>query len=72
MWDWVKQTSRAAIDSTTRMLKKLEAPELKMEDTQDQQLRIMPEGKAAGYDPYEQANKPGPSSGRKPDRFGRK
>ena len=68
MWDWVKQTSRAAIDSTSRLLKKLEAPELKIENTQDEELRIMPEGKAAGYDPYEQANKSQP----KPDRFGRK
>jgi len=71
VWDWVKQTSRAAIESTTRLLKKLEAPELKMEDTQDEELRIMPEGKAAGYDPYAQATKPDRLE-RKPDRFGRK
>jgi hypothetical protein len=71
VWDWVKQTSRAAMDSTSRLLKKLEAPELKIENTQDEELRIMPEGKAAGYDPYEQAKKsdrPQP----KPDPFRRK
>ena len=64
VWDWVKETSRIAIESTTRLLKKLESPELKVEDTHDEELRIMPDhGKCAGggYDPYNQANK-----GRKP------
>jgi len=64
VWDWVKETSRIAIESTTRLLRKLEAPELKVEDTRDEELRIMPDpGKCAGggYDPYNQANK-----GRKP------
>jgi len=71
VWDWVKQASRAAIDSTSRLLKKLDAPELKIENTQDEELRIMPEGKAAGYDPYEQAKK-SDSSQRKPDPFRRR
>ena len=71
VWDWVKQTGRLAIESTSRLLKKLEAPELKIENTQDEELRIMPEGKAAGYDPYEQASKSN-RAGQKPDRFGRK
>lgn len=60
VWDWLKETSRIAIESTTRMLRKLEAPELKMEDTHDEELRIMPDdGKCAGggYDPYNQAKK---------------
>lgn len=60
VWDWLKETGRIAIESTTRMLRKLEAPELKMEDAQDEELRIMPDdGKCAGggYDPYNQANK---------------
>jgi hypothetical protein len=60
VWDWLKETSRIAIESTTRLLRKLEAPELKMEDTRDEELRIMPDdGKRAGggYDPYNQANK---------------
>jgi hypothetical protein len=64
VWDWVKETSRIAIESTTRLLKKLESPELKVEDTKDEELRILPDhGKCAGggYDPYNQANK-----GRKP------
>jgi hypothetical protein len=60
VWDWVKETSRIAIESTTRLLRKLETPELKVEDTHDEELRIMPDdGKCAGggYDPYNQANK---------------
>jgi len=60
VWDWLKQTSRIAIESTSRLLKKLEAPELKVEDTQDKELRLVPDGKTCaggGYDPYNQANK---------------
>jgi hypothetical protein len=60
VWDWLKETSRIAIESTTRLLRKLESPELKVEDTHDEELRIMPDpGKCAGggYDPYNQANK---------------
>ena len=53
IWDWVKETSRIAIDSTSRLLKRLEVPELKVEDTQDNPLsfeeRRDPGG---GYDPY--------------------
>ena len=65
MWDWLKTTSRHAIESTTRLLRKLEAPELKMEDTKDEELRIAPEpSTGGGYDPYNQATKP-PRPGRK-------
>jgi hypothetical protein len=59
VWDWLKNTGRQAIDSTSRLLKKLEAPELKVEQTHDEELRIMPDaGPAGGYDPYNQATKP--------------
>jgi hypothetical protein len=59
VWDWLKNTGRQAIDSTSRLLKKLEAPELKVEQTHDEELRIMPDaGPGGGYDPYNQANKP--------------
>jgi len=60
VWDWVKQTSRIAIESTSRLLRRLETPELKMEDTQDKELRLLPDDKTCaggGYDPYNQANK---------------
>jgi hypothetical protein len=59
VWDWVKQSGRHAIDSTSRLLKKLEAPELKVEKTHDEELRIMPDaGSGGGYDPYNQKTKP--------------
>jgi hypothetical protein len=65
VWDWLAQTSRIAIDATSRLLKKLETPELKIEDTKDEELRIMPEpSSGSGYDPYNQATKP-PKAGRK-------
>jgi hypothetical protein len=55
VWNWLKEASRIAIESTSALLKKLEAPELKMEDTNDTELRIMPDAKelpGGGYDPY--------------------
>ena len=65
VWQWVKETSRIAIESTSRLLRKLEAPELKMEDTKDEEVRITPDPSAGGgYDPYNQRVKP-PRSGRK-------
>jgi hypothetical protein len=65
VWQWVKETSRVAIDSTSRLLRKLEAPDLKMEDTKDEELRIMSDPTAGGgYDPYNQPVKP-PKAGRK-------
>jgi hypothetical protein len=65
VWDWMKQTSRIAIDSTSRLLRRLETPELKVESTKDEELRIMPEpSSGGGYDPYNQRIKP-PKTGRK-------
>lgn len=55
VWDWLKETSRIFIGNTSALLKKLEAPGLKMEDEKDQDLRL--EGdkdKGGGYDPYNQ------------------
>jgi hypothetical protein len=68
VWEFIAQTSRICIEATSRLLKKLETPELKIEDTQDEELRVMPEptkGGGAGYDPYNQATKPPPKFGRK-------
>jgi len=65
VWDWVASASRLALNATSRLLRKLETPELKMEDTQDKELRIAPEpSSGGGYDPYNQVVKP-PKSGRK-------
>lgn len=59
VWDWVKQSGRHAIESTSRLSEKLEAPELKVEQTHDEELRIMPvAGAGRGYDPYNQKTKP--------------
>jgi hypothetical protein len=66
VWEFIAQTSRICIEATSRLLKKLETPELKIEDSQDEELRILPEPtKGAGYDPYNQATKPPPKFGRK-------
>ena len=55
MWDWLKETGRFCVESTSALLKRLEVPELKVEGDKD-------EGKGAesnrdlggGYDPYNQ------------------
>jgi hypothetical protein len=53
VWDWLKDTARIAIDSTSRLLRKLEVPELEVEDTQEQELRIESDrDSGGGYDPY--------------------
>jgi hypothetical protein len=60
VWDWLKQTGRNAIESTTRMLRKLEAPELKVEQSHEEELRIQPDNAncaGGGYDPYNQPTK---------------
>jgi len=60
VWDWLKQTGRNAIESTTRMLRKLEAPELKVEQAHEEELRIQPDNSncaGGGYDPYNQPTK---------------
>lgn len=55
MWDWLKETGRIAIESTSRLLRKLEMPELKVEDKQDEELRIESDrDPGGGYDPYNQ------------------
>ena len=57
VWDWLKQTGRNAIESTTRLLRKLEAPDLKVEQPEEEELRIQPDGgtyPGGGYDPYNQ------------------
>ena len=57
VWDWIKQTGRHAIESTTRMLRKLETPELEVEQPHEEELRIQPDSGSSsggGYDPYNQ------------------
>src|SRR5215469_1926948 len=57
VWDWLKQTGRNAIESTTRMLRRLETPELEVEQPHEEELRIQPDSgdcAGGGYDPYNQ------------------
>jgi hypothetical protein len=55
VWDWLKETGRIAMESTSRLLRRLEVAELKVEDTKDEELRLEPDrdrDKGGGYDPY--------------------
>lgn len=54
VWQWVKDTGRHAIESTSALLKKLELPELKVEDQKGKdELRLEDDVDAGGgYDPY--------------------
>ncbi len=55
VWDWVKETGRICIESTSAMLKKLEVPGLKMEGEKDDELSIEADrDPGGGYDPYNQ------------------
>jgi len=53
VWQWVKDTGRHAIESTSALLRKLEVPELKVEDQKDDGLRLEDDvDPGGGYDPY--------------------
>ena len=66
MWDWLKETGRIAIESTSRLLRKLEIPELKVEEKKDEELRLESDRDAGGgYDPYNQGKSSPPGRGRK-------
>jgi len=53
VWQWVKDTGRHAIESTSALLKKLEVPELKIEDHKNNELKLEEDvDKGGGYDPY--------------------
>jgi len=52
VWQWVKDTGRQALESTSALLKKLEIPELEVEDENDE-LKLEDDVDAGGgYDPY--------------------
>jgi hypothetical protein len=54
VWQWVKDTGRHALESTSALLKKLEVPELEVEDRkEDNELKLEEDVDAGGgYDPY--------------------
>lgn len=59
VWDWLRDTARNAIESTSRLLKRLEAPDLEVEDKKDEELRILSDrDPGGGYDPYNQSTQP--------------
>ncbi|HKT71563.1 MAG TPA: hypothetical protein VJQ47_01625 [Steroidobacteraceae bacterium] len=62
VWDWLKETGRIAIESTSRLLRRLEVPEMKVEgeESADKGLRLESDRDAGGgYDPYNQGQKTG-------------
>jgi hypothetical protein len=57
VWNWVKETGRVCIDSTSALLKKLDFGDLKIEGQKDEELRIDDQAardEGGGYDPYNQ------------------
>src|SRR6185312_14925997 len=55
VWDWLKETGRFCIESTSAMLKCLDVPDLKMEGEKETELRIEEDrDSGGGYDPYNQ------------------
>jgi hypothetical protein len=57
MWDWLAETGRTLIDSTSRLLRRLEVPELKVEEEAEPQLQLESDRDAGGgYDPYGRSN----------------
>lgn len=62
VWDWLKETGRFCVESTSAMLKRLEMPGLKMENEKETELRLDDEpDPGGGYDPYNQ-KKPVPKA----------
>src|SRR5689334_13994004 len=57
VWNWVKETGRICIDSTSALLKKLDFGDLKVEGKEEEGLRLeddQPRDAGGGYDPYNQ------------------
>jgi len=55
VWQWVKDAGRVCIESTSMLLKKLEVPDLKVEEHKEEsrELRLEDEvDPGGGYDPY--------------------
>jgi hypothetical protein len=57
VWNWVKETGRFCIDSTSALLKKLDFGDLKVEGEKEEGLRLEDDASrdaGGGYDPYNQ------------------
>jgi hypothetical protein len=59
VWQWAAESGRHLIDSTSRLLKRLDVPGLSVEgeepeeEKQQQQLKLAEQKKSGGYNPYE-------------------
>jgi hypothetical protein len=51
IWNWATEASAIALESTSRLLKKLEIPELSVDD-KPQGLSLEERDPGGGYDPY--------------------
>jgi hypothetical protein len=60
VWNWVKETGRICIDSTSALLRKLDFGDLKVEGEKDEGFRLEDQGRdeGGGYDPYNQKTPP--------------
>jgi hypothetical protein len=55
IWNWAASVGAAALESTSRLLKRLEVPELSLDD-KPRELEIE-DRKTSGYDPYNQTKR---------------
>ncbi len=59
VWQWAAESGRHLIDSTSRLLKRLDVPGLSVEgeepeeEQQQKQMKLAEQKKTGGYDPYE-------------------
>jgi hypothetical protein len=56
VWNWAAEAGALALESTSRLLKKLEVPELAVED-KPRSLELEERQPGGGYDPYNRARK---------------
>ena len=68
VWDWIAKTGRSALESTSLLLKKLEVPDLKLEETGDrhEELSLEEDKAGGGYDPYGRRSTAAPGKPLKP------
>jgi hypothetical protein len=51
VWNWAAQAAKDALESTSRLLKRLEIPGMKVEE-KPKELELEERGPGGGYDPY--------------------
>ena len=57
VWNWAVSASAHALESTSRLLKRLEAPELQIDEKPPSELSIEDSDPGGGYDPYSKGGK---------------